>query len=432
MLENISYAVIYIVEALIAWQYFSSVFNSKYSRKISGTFLITCYAIMFIISRLDLYWLNTISFFIGNLFCICLLFQVDIKKSLFHTLILTVAMNVTELIVIYTLAWVYKDFSALTSNFTSLIALAVTSKILYYLTVLLVIFLLKGNKESSKGSNFSVILLCCVPIITMWVTLTFLFIGLEINIPVSINWFVTASGILLLLLNICVFFLYVYTQKASHEHMQMQLQLQKESADASFYKMLSEQNENQQILIHDIKNHLYSILDQLDSSDLAAKNYIQTLLQSNALKKKIHYCDHNILNLILSRYREICLEKGIDLIIDIRKKTLDFMLFEDVPSLFGNLLDNAVESAYRVPDAYIELSVRQIEPNQLLISMINSCSIIPKESSSGEYLSSKRNYQKHGLGLRSISKIAKKYHGSVNTYYFNEDQTFHTIVTMKI
>ena len=31
-----------------------------------------------------------------------------------------------------------------------------------------------------------------------------------------------------------------------------------------------------------------------------------------------------------------------------------------------------------------------------------------------------------------ISKIAKKYHGSVNTYYFDEDQTFHTIVTMKI
>ena len=433
MIEIISYAVIYIVEALIAWQYFSSVFLSKYNKKTTALVLTLSYAIMFAISRLGLYWLNTLSFFFGNLFCIHVLFQVDHRKSLFHTLALTVAMNVTELLMIYILAWIYKDFSSFSSDITTLILLAISSKILYYLLIQLVVRLLKGRKESSGQSDLIVILLCCVPIISLWVTLTFIIIGLEENIPIQLNWLVIVSAFLLLLLNICVFFIYTYTQKINQNQMQTQLQLQKETADASYYKMLLEQNENQQILIHDIKKHLHSILDLLyNTNNPLAKEYIQNFLQSEALKKKIHFCDQSTLNLILSRYRELCQKQDIELIIDIRKNTLDFMSLEDVSALFGNLLENAVDAASGVQNAYIELSVRKIETNQLLISMINSCRFVPKESSSGEYLSKKRDYQKHGFGMKSIKKISKKYHGSVNTYYFAEDQTFHTIITMSV
>ena len=157
MIEIISYAIIYIVEALIAWQYFSSVFISKYSKKTTALVLTLSYAIMFAISRLGLYWLNTLSFFFGNLFCIHVLFQVDHKKSLFHTLALTVAMNVTELLMIYILAWIYKDFSAFSSDITTLILLAISSKILYYLLIQLVVRLLKGRKESAGQSDLIVI-----------------------------------------------------------------------------------------------------------------------------------------------------------------------------------------------------------------------------------------------------------------------------------
>ena len=334
---------------------------------------------------------------------------------------------------IYILAWIYKDFSSFSSDITTLILLAISSKILYYLLIQLVVRLLKGRKESSGQSDLIVILLCCVPIISLWVTLTFIIIGLEENIPIQLNWLVIVSAFLLLLLNICVFFIYTYTQKINQNQMQTQLQLQKETADASYYKMLLEQNENQQILIHDIKKHLHSILDLLyNTNNPLAKEYIQNLLQSEALKKKIHFCDQSTLNLILSRYRELCQKQDIELIIDIRKNTLDFMSLEDVSALFGNLLENAVDAASGVQNAYIELSVRKIETNQLLISMINSCRFVPKESSSGEYLSKKRDYQKHGFGMKSIKKIAKKYQGSVNTYFFTEDQTFHIVITMSV
>lgn len=41
--------------------------------------------------------------------------------------------------------------------------------------------------------------------------------------------------------------------------MEMQLLLQKEANSAEYYQMLLSQNENQNILIHDIKKHLQSI-----------------------------------------------------------------------------------------------------------------------------------------------------------------------------
>ena len=433
MIEIISYAVIYIVEALIAWQYFSSVFLSKYNKKTTALVLTLSYAIMFAISRLGLYWLNTLSFFFGNLFCIHVLFQVDHKKSLFHTLALTVAMNVTELLMIYILAWIYKDFSSFSSDITTLILLAISSKILYYLLIQLVVRLLKGRKESSGQSDLIVILLCCVPIISLWVTLTFIIIGLKENIPVQLSWLVIVSAFLLLLLNICVFFIYTYTQKINQNQMQTQLQLQKETADASYYKMLLEQNENQQILIHDIKKHLHSILDLLyNTNNPLAKEYIQNLLQSEALKKKIHFCDQSTLNLILSRYRELCQKQDIELIIDIRKNTLDFMNSQELSALFGNLLENATEAAVGIPEAYIELSVKQITSNQLLISMINSCNHIPQKTVTGDFISQKKNSENHGVGMRSIKKIVKKHNGSLDIYFKDEDWTFHTIITMSI
>jgi hypothetical protein len=316
---------------------------------------------------------------------------------------------------------------------TIVILLAVSSKTLYYLTIQLTIRLFEGRKDSPEKDNFSVLLLCCVPVISTLITLTFILIGFETTIPNNINWLIIISSFLLLFINVCVYFIYTYTQKVSHEQLQLQLQLQKEKSDDAYYKMLLEQNENQQILIHDIKKHLHSILDLLNTASISdANHYIEQLLQSNALKKKIHFCDHNTMNLILSRYRELCHQNNINLFIDIRKNTINFMNSQELSALFGHLLENATEAAIGMPEAFIELSVKQIASNQLLISMINSCNSIPQQTVTGEFISQKKNFKNHGIGMRSIKKIVKNYNGSLDTYFKDEDRTFHTIITMSI
>ena len=109
-----------------------------------------------------------------------------------------------------------------------------------YLVTQLIVRLFKNNKDSSEHSGPALLLLCLIPIISLWITVTLIYIGLSGNIPNTLNWAVIVSSFLLLFLNICIFLIYTYTCESSHQHMLLQLQLQKECADAEYYKMLSE------------------------------------------------------------------------------------------------------------------------------------------------------------------------------------------------
>lgn len=83
--------------------------------------------------------------------------------------------------------------------------------------------------------------------------LTFVSIGESVLLPSSLDWMVTMGAVLLLAANLLMFEINRYHQKKSMEFTEMQLLLQKESDSAQYYKMLNVQNENQRILIHDIK-----------------------------------------------------------------------------------------------------------------------------------------------------------------------------------
>lgn len=329
-----------------------------------------------------------------------------------------------------TLALIFNDFSAYAKELSIFVLLAVTSKVLYYFVLQIVMRLFGNRKEHSTESGIIIVLLCAIPIVSMWITVTLIFIGIDGNIPSHLNWFVSIGAVLMLFLNMCVFFIYNLSQQDSEKYLQAQLQLQKESADANYYKMLLVQDENQKILIHDIKKHLYTISDLLDNDHTAdVKEYINRIIQSKELSEKLCFCDNPTLNLILVRYKEICKTSDIQFYIDIRKNTVSFINIEDIASLFGNLLENAVEATTGIDDSFIELSVKYNESGQLIISMINSCNLIPVQTSSGDYISRKKDKRKHGLGMKSVRKIAKKYKGTLNSFYNEEDQTFHTMIT---
>ena len=77
------------------------------------------------------------------------------------------------------------------------------------------------------------------------------------------------------------------------------------------------------------------------------------------IKHSVRVCDNDLLNALLCRYQKICLTKKIALHIDIRSKCIDFVTYDDLSVLFGNLMDNAVESAEKTVNPFIELNVFQ-------------------------------------------------------------------------
>lgn len=80
---SICYAAIYILEACILWQYCRNLFPSKYTKQCEAISLFTGYCILFIGSFFNNYLLNLLLFFIINLLCFIIIYQLKPLTALF-------------------------------------------------------------------------------------------------------------------------------------------------------------------------------------------------------------------------------------------------------------------------------------------------------------------------------------------------------------
>lgn len=344
---------------------------------------------------------------------------------------LTVFMSLSELLVFWIISYFTPEF--VTTEGTGLVLFTVFSKTLFFATIYLLSHLFQSFRSNSDCPDRSGILLMLIPLFSIFVILTFFFIGEKFTFIAPLNIMVTVSSILLLFINLLIFGINQYTQKKNEDFTEMQLLLQKESDSVEYYEMLLSQTENQNILIHDLKKHLQSIEllnEKHDSEKIRA--YIHQLLDSSDLKETSRICDNEILNAILCRYQRQCNEKRIHFISDIRSGVLQDMQHYNLTALFCNLLDNAIEAAEMVPDSYIELTVQKKEQLPfIVIVVINSCRCAPTYDSNHLPISHKSNHSKHGYGMKSIKKVVKQFHGDIQMYYDDLSATFHTIITLK-
>ena len=309
----------------------------------------------------------------------------------------------------------------------------VFSKLIFFSVIYILTHLMKSQEKSKKQYDKSVFLLALIPLSSVFIMFTFISIGEAFPLSPSLDWMMTAGAVLLLTSNLLMFGMNQYHQKKNEEFTQMQLLLQQESDRAQYYEMLLMQNENQRILIHDIKKHLQSIAmlnEQREHDKIDA--YIRQLILSSNLKEASRLCDHELLNSILCRYMQQCIKDHITLHADIRSRTVDFIASNDLTSLFCNLLDNAIEAAGIVPNSFIEINTSKREKTPfVVITVINSCRTNPFLSKGRQLCTQKSDKRRHGFGLKSIRKTVQKYHGNMQMYYNNDTFTFHTIITLK-
>ena len=255
----------------------------------------------------------------------------------------------------------------------------------------------------------------------------------DAELSLRLDWMISIAALLLLMINLLIFEINHYNQRKNVQFTEMQLQLQKEYDTSEYYKMLLQQNENQNILIHDIKKHLQSIAllnEQGQQKKIAA--YIDCILQSSDFQKNLQRCDCELLNAILYRYARQCQEKQVTFRTDIRSHTIDFLKDDHLTSLFCNLLDNALEAASQVPGAFIELNISKRQHTSFtVLTMVNSCRKDPFNKINGQLISGKTDKVRHGFGMKSIQRIVKSHHGDIQTYYDSENNTFHTVITLK-
>lgn len=422
---------LYLVEAFILLYYMGHIAEARNSTLCRIATIFASYTVACAVSLAENVWINMLLFFLANTLCIYLLTTIKLYSALFHAAVLCVLMILSEIIVIVLNTQIFAHFIDNRSySSPDVILLAFSSKLIYLFMVRTALLIMRGHREQPYVvPSLSALLLNLIPLFSIFILLTFCTLLETESISGAPRQLVFTSMVLITLINLLIVWLYDQVQRKNAAYTAMQLQLQQEHDMSEYYKMLIYQDEEQKILIHDIKKHLNSIAMLNHGDDRSAiDEYIQHILK-NHLPESVRVSDNDLLNSILSHYIRLCKKKNISLHIDVRSGLLTGLDHEDMTALIANLLDNAVEAAEAVPDGSIDLNIHRPENSaSTMIALINSCQSDPFDPDSGKLRSHKQNPMRHGYGLRSIERTVKRYDGTMTMYYKDDEKEFHTII----
>ncbi|MBQ3543924.1 MAG: GHKL domain-containing protein [Lachnospiraceae bacterium] len=434
------------MEAIIFYLYCEHRFITFHTRVfIFATYFIS-YGLLFVLNLFKSIELNTIVFTLANLLIIKIVYNTSFGTALFHSLITTCIVSLSEITIIGLSSQFTGTVLYTLSDITSLSALTIASKLLYYFSLSCIARLLPFSSEAKRTLETSTVrgykhsyfdkataMLYVIPLISIYITIVLLGVLLNTGIPSKLRYMLSLSAALLIFINVLVFYIYHYTINKNSELTELQIQYQKENDMAEYYKKLFVKNEDQQILIHDIRKHLMSISNLNERNEKEKiRQYLKTLLESSDLQNSIHISDNEMLNSIISHYMQICENKHIDLKTDIRKNSLRYVDYSDLTTLFCNLLENSIEACEDIPDSVIELNISLKENTNLsIINIVNTRANAPKFNKSGIPVTTKSNRLRHGIGLKSIERVIKKYNGNIKMYYDEKCMNFHTIIILK-
>ena len=189
----------------------------------------------------------------------------------------------------------------------------------------------------------------------------------------------------------------------------------KTKAEQEYFDDINEKYSRIRMLRHDMKNHLSAALLLLNEGKTEeAREYLSTLADGMTDSKPVVKTGLNALDMLIWNKFSQADQMGITLKMDFQDDYSDTEISAyELCSVYGNLLDNAIEAVSKLEDGdrYVDLkAVRQMD--MLCIFCENRYLTVNLEN--GRFLSTKADPAEHGLGLRQIEHIAKKYNGTVD------------------
>lgn len=169
------------------------------------------------------------------------------------------------------------------------------------------------------------------------------------------------------------------------------------------------------IKCHDFRHQIRELGKQQNINEEAIAN-INKLI--NIYDRSIK-TENEALNVILTEKSLKCAKHNIKFSCLVDGTILDFISEEDIYSLFGNILDNAIDAlvSTTIKDKEIVLKVKKTG-NMITISEKNAYEG-NLNIQNGVIRSSKADLTHHGYGLKSIKMVAEKYNGTMEIDHSN-------------
>jgi len=193
------------------------------------------------------------------------------------------------------------------------------------------------------------------------------------------------------------------------------------------YKLAIDNSEALRKEMHDMKHYVMALKNEDDPERRA--EVLADMEQAIAIQESFMNTGNKVLDVVLTTKSLQCQKKNITLNAMVDGDLLADIHVKDICSLFGNILDNAIEASQQVVDKekrLITLSVRK--RNQFIIveceNYSDSENVKLRNNQRRSFFgknnlpkTTKGDNVKHGYGLKSITQVAEKYGGAMNCSY---------------
>ncbi len=192
------------------------------------------------------------------------------------------------------------------------------------------------------------------------------------------------------------------------------------------YQQLESNNEAMRTVYHDLKHQIRYLEAETDIDKRKAHlTELKEIIRTNESRVNT---GNSVLDTILTGKSLLCAEDGITMTCYADAQLIGFMGVMDVCSIFGNIIDNAIEHERTVREAdnrLIKVYVRQ-RGAFLLIRVENFCDA-PVAFKAGVPVTTKADTQLHGLGLKNVRRSVERYGGHVN---FEQSDSWFTVTIL--
>lgn len=178
------------------------------------------------------------------------------------------------------------------------------------------------------------------------------------------------------------------------------------------FKLKKESSERIMSKCHDLQKQL-RLFEKTNRPEYL-KMYEEELQKTIRDYDSLYETGNAILDTLLSDAALMCREDGVQLICLLDGRSFDFIAPMDLCTIFGNALDNAVESVRRIPETEKRIiHVKSLVEKGFLILHFDNYYVHKLQWEDGELRTSREEKEGHGYGLKSIRFAAEKYGGNV-------------------
>ncbi|MFT4145674.1 MAG: ATP-binding protein [Mobilitalea sp.] len=169
---------------------------------------------------------------------------------------------------------------------------------------------------------------------------------------------------------------------------------------------------------HDMKHQISVIRAELDPMKKEA--YLEEMESGIRLYEAQNKTGNTVLDTILTSKSMYCVQHDINFTCVADGSLLDFMEVMDICTVFGNVLDNAIESVEQLRDSSLRLIRAAVfaQNNFLMIRVENYCEA-ELTMDDGLPVTTKGDKRYHGYGIKSMRYTIEKYEGTLTIHTEN-------------